>query len=63
MGRARIAPPPPGAPPEAGGLGHQPGTYAAFMRLYATLWSHGVVDHGVKEVARLRNARITDCGY
>ncbi len=42
---------------------HQPGLLASFWQLYATLWSEGVVDHPTKEVARLRNARITDCGY
>jgi hypothetical protein len=44
-------------------LGEQPEAIAAFWRLYEQLWSHGTVDHGSKEVARLRNARITDCGY
>ncbi len=34
-----------------------------FSDLYGTMWSHGIVDHSTKEVARLRNARITDCGY
>jgi len=43
-------------------LGHQPETLAAFERLYATLWSGGVVDPAVLELARLRNARSTDCG-
>ena len=27
------------------------------------LWSHGTVDQSIKEVARLRNARTTDCQY
>lgn len=44
-------------------LGEQPETLVAFLRLYGTLWSHGRVDHPLKEIARLRNARITDCGY
>lgn len=43
-------------------LGHQPETLAAFERLYATLWSAGEVDPAVLELARLRNARSTDCG-
>jgi hypothetical protein len=30
--------------------------------LYGQLWSHGVVEQATKEVARLRNATITDCG-
>jgi alkylhydroperoxidase family enzyme len=44
-------------------LAQQPETLAAFLRLYGILWSHGTVDQPLKEVARLRNARITDCGY
>jgi alkylhydroperoxidase family enzyme len=44
-------------------LGEQPETLVAFLRLYGTLWSHGTVPQPLKEVARLRNARITDCGY
>ena len=57
-------------PPETGGddpiassaLGHQPEALAAFMRLYGTLWSHGILDHSTKEMARIRNARTLDCG-
>lgn len=30
--------------------------------LYGHLWSHGVVEQSTKEVSRLRNATITDCG-
>ncbi|MDX2165646.1 MAG: carboxymuconolactone decarboxylase family protein [Deltaproteobacteria bacterium] len=44
-------------------LGHQPALWDAFLRLYGTLWSRGVLDHPTKEVARLRNARVTGCGY
>jgi hypothetical protein len=44
-------------------LALQPEASARFWRLYGQLWAHGVLDHGIKEVARLRNARITDCGY
>lgn len=44
-------------------LGHQPAALEAFRTLYADLWARGVVDHVVKEIVRLRNARITDCGY
>ncbi len=62
--RARIEPPPnAGDDPVSGSaLGHQPETLAAFTRLYATLWSRGVLDHPTKELARIRNARVTDCG-
>lgn len=41
---------------------HAPELFAAFNRFYGTLWSEGVVDQPTKEVGRLRNARITDCG-
>lgn len=44
-------------------LGEQPQALVAFLRLYGTLWSHGTVPQPLKEIARLRNARITDCGY
>ena len=44
-------------------LGEQPAALVAFLRLYGTLWSHGTVAQPLKEIARLRNARITDCGY
>ena len=44
-------------------LALQPEALARFLELYGLLWSHGALDHTAKEVARLRNARITDCGY
>ncbi len=44
-------------------LAHQPALAGAFFDLYGTFWSHGRLDHVSKETARLRNARITDCGY
>lgn len=54
----------PGRPAQFGtALAHQPELFAAFGRLYATFWNEGVLDHRTKEVARLRNARITDCGF
>jgi AhpD family alkylhydroperoxidase len=33
------------------------------LHLYGTLWRDGIVDHPTKEVVRLRNARLTGCGY
>lgn len=42
-------------------LDHQPELFAAFNRLYGTLWTDGVLDEPTKEVARLRNARVTGC--
>ncbi len=44
-------------------LGEQPEALVAFLRLYGTMWSHGQLEHSIKEVARLRNARVTGCGY
>lgn len=41
----------------------QPDLLASFLRLYGTLWSGGSVDHPSKEIARLRNARVTDCRF
>ena len=41
----------------------QPDLYQAFWDLYGTMWMEGQVDHPTKEVMRLRNARVTDCGY
>lgn len=43
-------------------MAHSPTVREAFDAMYATLWSHGQVAHDVKELVRLRNARITDCG-
>lgn len=52
-------------PPPPGGqtfLEHRPDLFAAFNRFYGTLWTHGALDQPSKEVARLRNARVTGCG-
>ncbi|MGW0664474.1 carboxymuconolactone decarboxylase family protein [Streptodolium elevatio] len=58
---------PPGFDPDnaiAGSpLALQPDLLASFLRMYGTLWWDGVVDHPTKEVARLRNARVTGCRY
>jgi hypothetical protein len=59
-------PSPPAAPPELAGYGvlaHAPAVLRAFVSLYGGLWRHGIVDQPTKEVVRLRNARVTDCGY
>ena len=34
-----------------------------FFSLYATLWQQGALGDELRELARIRNARITDCGY
>lgn len=44
-------------------LALQPEALAAFNHLYGTLWSRGVLDHASKELARLRNARKTNCVF
>jgi hypothetical protein len=51
-------------PPEGGVslFDHQPELFAAFNRLYGSLWTLGAVDQATKEVARIRNARLVDCG-
>jgi hypothetical protein len=41
---------------------HQPELFGAFNALYGALWTQGSVDQPTKEVARLRNARLVDCG-
>lgn len=43
-------------------MAHHPALRERFDKMYATLWSRGVVGEDVKELVRLRNARITDCG-
>lgn len=44
-------------------LAHQPGLGRRFGETYGSFWSQGVLDHPTKETVRIRNARITDCGY
>ena len=43
-------------------LGHSPAVRQAFDQMYATLWSKGTAPVDVKELIRLRNARVTGCG-
>ncbi|MEM8746501.1 MAG: hypothetical protein AAF945_10765 [Actinomycetota bacterium] len=52
-----------GARGMGGILAHQPSLARGFGDLYAQFWSHGEVDHPTKETVRIRNARVTDCGY
>jgi hypothetical protein len=42
---------------------HTPDMISRFFDLYAEFWQRGVVAAEIKEMTRLRNARITDCGY
>lgn len=43
-------------------MAHSPAVRRAFDDMYATLWSRGALEADVKELVRLRNARVTDCG-
>ena len=42
---------------------HAPDMMSRFSELYAQFWQRGVVSAEIKEMTRLRNARITDCGF
>jgi hypothetical protein len=44
-------------------LAHAPEVMDRFGTLYATFWQQGLVSSVLKEMTRIRNARITDCGY
>lgn len=44
-------------------LMHTPDILARFGELYAEFWQQGIISQEVKEMTRIRNARITDCGY
>jgi hypothetical protein len=44
-------------------LANAPEVIAGFGALYATFWQQGLVSSVLKEMTRIRNARITDCGY
>ncbi len=54
----------PGQPAEFGTVMiHTPAATGRFVDLYAEFWQNGVVAQELKEMTRMRNARITDCGY
>ena len=42
---------------------HAPDILGHFGELYADFWQRGIISQEVKEMTRIRNARITDCGY
>ena len=42
---------------------HNPNMIGQFFELYAHFWQQGLVAADVKELTRIRNARLTDCGY
>ena len=54
----------PGEPAHFGSvLAHQPEIAQSFFALYGRFWGSDVLAARIKEVARMRNARVTDCGF
>ena len=54
----------PAEPPHFGSvLAHQPAIAASFFALYGRFWQSEVLSARIKEVARMRNARVTECGF
>ena len=53
-----------GEPPHFGSvLAHQPDIAERFFALYGAFWGSDVLSARIKEVARMRNARVTECGF
>jgi alkylhydroperoxidase family enzyme len=44
-------------------LAHHPALADRFAELYGTFWDSDVLSARLKEVARMRNARVTECGF
>jgi alkylhydroperoxidase family enzyme len=44
-------------------LAHQPAIAESFFALYGRFWGSDVLSARIKEVARMRNARVTECGF
>ncbi len=44
-------------------MAHAPAIPERFNALYAEFWQQGLVASTTKEMTRIRNARITDCGF
>ena len=44
-------------------LAHSPRIAERFFDLYGEFWQNGTVDQRIKEITRIRNARVTDCGF
>lgn len=54
----------PGEPAHFGSvLAHQPDIAESFFALYGRFWGSDVLTARIKEVARMRNARVTECGF
>ena len=44
-------------------MAHAPDMISRFGELYAALWQNGTLPADLREITRLRNARVTDCGF
>ena len=44
-------------------LAHQPAMAESFFALYGRFWGSDVLSARIKEIARMRNARVTECGF
>ena len=44
-------------------LAHAPQMMTRFGELYGELWQNGELPADLREMTRLRNARVTDCGF
>lgn len=54
----------PGEPAHFGSvLAHQPEIAESFFALYGRFWGSDVLAARIKEVARMRNARVTECSF
>jgi alkylhydroperoxidase family enzyme len=54
----------PGEPAHFGSvLAHQPKIAESFFALYGRFWGSDVLSARTKEIARMRNARVTECGF
>ena len=42
---------------------HKPNIFESFGDLYSEYWRKSELSLEIKEMTRIRNARITDCGY
>lgn len=60
----RVASAVPGEPAHFGtALAHQPELAKRFYDLYGSFWDSDVLPARIKEIARMRNARVTECGF
>ena len=63
-GTPRVESAEPGAPADFRTvMMHAPEIISKFGELYAEFWQRGIISQEIKEMTRIRNARITDCGF